>query len=79
MRRMVRVLLPVDFSASSLKACEVAVFFARQFGRNPKQIQNTNFKNSQAKGFLTFEIQISDLFLISCFGFRISDLVKTVN
>ena len=28
---MVRVLLPVDFSASSLRACEVAVFFARQF------------------------------------------------
>ena len=26
---------------------------------------------------MTFEIQISDLFRISCFGFRISDLVKT--
>src|SRR5690606_6641022 len=41
--------------------------------RNPKQIRSTNVSNTSTGGRLRhFELRASNLFRISCFGFRIS-------
>ncbi len=47
--------------------------------RIPKQIQSTNVKKLELSRFWIFEIRLSDLFRISCFGFPTSDGVKMAN
>ncbi len=74
-----RNMIPRFRNRAEIRRSTLAVEIRISKSKFRNKFEGTNVKKLKLSRFLTFEIQISDLFRISRFGFRTSNLVKMVN